>query len=74
MKKILISLFAINIAVLTIVFSILPKKIKAEEPKKYKAYMAICPPYDNHNIKRNICYQGTIYVYCINGPCGVTIE
>lgn len=71
MKKIIISLFAINVAVLTLVFSMMPSQVNADvNPKRYEAYWYDCYPEIPEIFMANRCRSGSDYVICNIGPCG----
>jgi len=67
MKKIIISLFAINVAVLSFVFLLTPKEVKAA-PNYWYSITTPCdlypPGYYFHE-----CHPGTIYPTCVNAEC-----
>lgn len=72
MKKIIISLFAINIAVLTLVFSMMPNDVNADQnPNRYNARWEKCNT--GKDLYKNICFSGTKYVTCMNSDCAITI-
>jgi len=74
MKKILISLFVANIAVLAFVFIISPKETKAGVPAKiWDPIWVPCGFSDDDISYANYCFPGWFYPICNNGPCGVTI-